>query len=195
MSSNERSPTDFCKKNILREKKKADTTGSTMPRHHHVGREQRLAFIQRELRQDWVGGLPYHYLHNRLQLELGTRVCRRSFIADLGVLGWRRRTPIVRSRGSLKRIVRLVRKISDRNINMGIRTIKFVLMFEFNLHVPRDLVEEILLRLNPQAVRYRRYRRLVRRRYTSRGVLYALHCDGWDKLRPWGICFHGAGID
>lgn len=58
--------------------------------------------------------------------------------------------------------------------------------------IDRETVRQLLLYVDPVGVYSRRRRRLVRRRYVARGPNYLLHIDGWDKLKPYGICVHGA---
>ena len=139
---------------------------------------QRRDFIRRALYNDWVGGLPIDYLYDRLRDEFdGPLISQRTFLRDLQSLRLVRRNNV--NAANLPRIVRLVHIISMRSVNNGIRVVQHILAFEFNLFVPRDVVGRILLELDRNAVRLRRRRRLVRRTYTSRGVLWATHTDGW----------------
>lgn len=57
--------------------------------------------------------------------------------------------------------------------------------------VKRDMVRDILAALDPEGVRLRRRRRLVRRRYISPGPNFAWHMDSYDKLKPYGIAING----
>ena len=59
------------------------------------------------------------------------------------------------------------------------------------LVVKRDVVMDILRVLDPEGVRLRRRRRLVRRRYMSLGPNFAWHLDSYDKLKPYGIAING----
>ena len=46
--------------------------------------------------------------------------------------------------------------------------------------------------LDPEGVENRSRRRLRRRRYYASGPNFIWHIDGYDKLKPFGICIHGA---
>ena len=45
--------------------------------------------------------------------------------------------------------------------------------------------------LEPDGVALRKKRRLKRRTYHSKGPNYTWHLDGYDKLKPYGICING----
>jgi hypothetical protein len=49
----------------------------------------------------------------------------------------------------------------------------------------------LLKNLNPQAVQRRLNGVLVRRSYQSLGPNHIWHCDGYDKLKPFGFAMHG----
>ena len=57
--------------------------------------------------------------------------------------------------------------------------------------VPRRVVELLLRELDPEGVAERRRHRLKRRTYHNPGPNYAWHCDGYDKLKPFGFAIHG----
>ena len=57
--------------------------------------------------------------------------------------------------------------------------------------VPRRVVELLLRELDPEGVAERRRHRLKSRTYHNPGPNYAWHCDGYDKLKPFGFAIHG----
>ena len=57
--------------------------------------------------------------------------------------------------------------------------------------VTQETVRLLLQILDPAGVELRRRRRLIRRRYQNRGPNFTWHMDGYDKLKPYGICIHG----
>ncbi|KAJ8024871.1 hypothetical protein HOLleu_34905 [Holothuria leucospilota] len=57
--------------------------------------------------------------------------------------------------------------------------------------VSREMVREIIRVLDPEGVELRRRRRLVRRRYYSKGPNYICHMESYDKLKPYGIAING----
>ncbi len=46
--------------------------------------------------------------------------------------------------------------------------------------------------LDPEGVASRRRKTIKRRTYFNRGPNYCWHFDGYDKLKPYGICISGA---
>ena len=55
----------------------------------------------------------------------------------------------------------------------------------------KEDVRLMLLLLDPTGVRLRAARRLRRREYNAKGPNYIWHLDGYDKLKPFGMCIHG----
>lgn len=46
--------------------------------------------------------------------------------------------------------------------------------------------------LDPEGVQLRSRHRLQRRKYKTAGPNHIWHIDGYDKLKPFGFCIHGA---
>lgn len=57
--------------------------------------------------------------------------------------------------------------------------------------VTREIVRQICKQLDPVGVELRKKRRLNRRSYYAKGPNYVWHVDGYDKLKPFGICISG----
>ena len=57
--------------------------------------------------------------------------------------------------------------------------------------VPRVVVAELLRELDPEGVQERSTHRLKRRVYRNPGPNFSWHCDGYDKLKPYGFPIHG----
>ncbi|XP_054890492.1 uncharacterized protein LOC129371933 [Poeciliopsis prolifica] len=55
----------------------------------------------------------------------------------------------------------------------------------------RETVRLLMRLLDPNRVDLRAQNRLRRRLYVSRGPNYVWHIDGYDKLKPYGICING----
>ncbi|XP_072166108.1 uncharacterized protein [Diadema setosum] len=66
------------------------------------------------------------------------------------------------------------------------------LRVRYDLSVPQDVVRQIISVLDPHGVERRSNRRLLRRRYTSRGPNHIIHIDGYDKLKQFGFAVHSA---
>ena len=63
---------------------------------------------------------------------------------------------------------------------------------DYGLVVTRSMVRQILKILDPEGVQARTRHRLRRRRYHAKGPNYIWHIDGYDKLKPFSFCIHGA---
>jgi hypothetical protein len=59
------------------------------------------------------------------------------------------------------------------------------------LTVQKEMVRLIILTLDPVGVRHRQMHRLRRRVYHAAGPNVVWHLDGYDKLKPYGLCVHG----
>ncbi|XP_078372629.1 uncharacterized protein LOC144656265 [Oculina patagonica] len=57
--------------------------------------------------------------------------------------------------------------------------------------VPRIVVQELLKEIDPEGSELRKAHRLKKRKYHNPGPNYAWHCDGYDKLKPFGFAIHG----
>ena len=53
-------------------------------------------------------------------------------------------------------------------------------------------MRNVLKTLDADGVERRSKHRLKRRKYQSKGPNYIWHIDGYDKLKPFGFCIHGA---
>ena len=56
----------------------------------------------------------------------------------------------------------------------------------------QETVRHLLHIIDPVGVATRSRNRLRRRRYINDGPDFMWHIDGYDKLKPYGICIHGA---
>ena len=75
---------------------------------------------------------------------------------------------------------------------IGCRSMHQRLTGSYQLVVTRNVVRQILKVLDPEGVLLRSRHRLRRRQYINKGLNYMWHIDGWDKLKPFGFCVHGA---
>jgi hypothetical protein len=74
----------------------------------------------------------------------------------------------------------------------GYRSMHQRLTNEYGLVVTRNTVRLVLKILDPDGVESRSRHRLRRRLYSAKGPNYLWHIDGYDKLKPFGFCIHGA---
>lgn len=84
------------------------------------------------------------------------------------------------------------REIQTSGQCIGYRTMWRRLMLDYNMYVKRDDVMEIMRALDPVGVELRKAHRLRRRVYFAKGPNFVWHIDGYDKLKPYGFCIHGA---
>ena len=64
-------------------------------------------------------------------------------------------------------------------------------LLDAGMNTSKEFVRLVLLTLDPEGVSLRRRRRLARRRFNGKGPNYIWHADGYDKLKPYGLCIHG----
>lgn len=93
----------------------------------------------------------------------------------------------------LEDIVRAVlEELSSSGENAGYRQMRQRLPLNHQLIATSELVRLVLNVVDPSGVVSRRARRLQRRIYTNKGQNFAIHIDGWDELKPFGISVHDA---
>ena len=63
---------------------------------------------------------------------------------------------------------------------------------DHQLIVTRNIVRRVIKILDPEGVEARSRHRLRRRNYSTKGSNYLRHIDGYDKIKPFGFCVHGA---
>ena len=59
------------------------------------------------------------------------------------------------------------------------------------MRVPRIVIEQLVRELDPGGGQGRKAHRLKRRTYQNAGPNHSWHCDGYDKLKPYGFPRHG----
>lgn len=72
----------------------------------------------------------------------------------------------------------------------GYRSLWHTLRME-GIQVPRIIVQQLLAEMDPAGRDLRMAHRLTRRQYHNPGPNHAWHCDGYDKLKPYGFPVHG----
>ena len=56
------------------------------------------------------------------------------------------------------------------------------------MRVPRIVTEQLVRELDPVGVQKRKAYHLKRETYQNAGANRSWHCDGYDKLKPYGFC-------
>lgn len=100
----------------------------------------------------------------------------------------RRRTEWEQDINRIRQLV--IHEIQSASQYVGYRTITSILSRKYNIRVPRTIVSRMMRQEDPEGVYNRRLRRFVRRQFYSPGPNYTWHVDGYDKLKPYGICIH-----
>lgn len=94
---------------------------------------------------------------------------------------------------SLVDIVRaIIQELHGTSPNVGYRQMRRILLVDYGLIASCELVRLALTVVDPEGVAARQRRCLQRRQYVNLGPNFAIHIDGWDKLKPFGISVHGA---
>ena len=83
-------------------------------------------------------------------------------------------------------------KLRESGRILGYRAMHQRLTNERNLVFTRDIVRRVLKILDPEGVEARSRHKLRKRKYHTKGPNYLWHIDGYDKLKPFGFCVHGA---
>jgi len=97
------------------------------------------------------------------------------------------------SQHSLEEIIQgILLELSASGENAGYRQMRQRLLINHGLAATFEMVRLILGLIDPQGVALRQAGRLRRRIYINNGPNFAIHLDGWDKLKPYGLSIHGA---
>ena len=66
------------------------------------------------------------------------------------------------------------------------------LLKDHGLVIHRETVRRLVKGLDPEGLELRSKKRFKRRKYVAAGPSFIWHLDGYDKLKPFGFCIHGA---
>jgi hypothetical protein len=78
--------------------------------------------------------------------------------------------------------------------NVGYSQMRQILLVHHGIVATCETVRLALSVIDPSGVMLRQSKTLRRRVYRNAGPNFAIHFDGWDKLKPYGVSVHG-GID
>lgn len=119
----------------------------------------------------------------------GIRISLRQLKRILRRLGCTRR----RNLSDLQEIVEAVEtELAGSGRLLGYRAMHQRLVNHHRLVTTREVVRHTLRIFDPEGVELRSRQRLRRRVYRCKGPNYLWHIDGYDKLKPFGFCVHGA---
>ena len=141
--------------------------------------------------EDEEGLLRYYFYRGFEYEEIRTFLCKYHgkdmSISTLKSYGLSRRHPdynVESVREAMKNIV------DGPGCLRGYRSVWHSLQL-LGMRVPRIVVQELLREIDPEGTEIRKAHRLKRRIYHNPGPNYAWHCDGYDKLKPFGFPIHG----
>ena len=134
-------------------------------------------------------GFDYSEILGFLLLCHGIQISLRQLKRILSAKGLYRRRAYS---SSVDVITAVERELEGSGRLLGYRQMHQRLRCHYGFTVDRHSVRLILKTLDPDGVEQRSRRRLIRRQYRSEGPNYIWHIDGYDKLKPYGFCIHGA---
>ena len=132
-------------------------------------------------------GFTYEEIRNFLQINHGLEISITTLKRRIKAYGLKRRMPdydVGQIRAAIENI------LDGYGSIQGYRAVWHTLQLK-GLRVPRIVVQEILREIDPEGTQLRKAHRLKRRVYHNPGPNYAWHCDGYDKLKPFGFPIHG----
>ena len=119
----------------------------------------------------------------------GIQICLRQLKRILRSRGLQRR----RRFSPIQDIVDAVEEeLQGSGCSIGYRLMHQRLQNDRGLAVDHETVRQIVKGLDPEGVDFRSRRKLRRRKYFAKGPNFIWHTDGYDKLKPFGFCIHGA---
>lgn len=84
------------------------------------------------------------------------------------------------------------RELQGSGSLVGYRQMHQRLRTDYGLVVYRETMRTILKIFDPDSVERRLKRKLKRKKYHCKGPKYIWYIDGYNKLKPFGFCIHGA---
>lgn len=134
-------------------------------------------------------GLDYSEILISLLLFHGITLSLRQLKRILARKGLRRR----KNQSSPYEIVEAVeQEIRKTGSLLGYRQMHQRLRLDYGIVTSKESVRTALSFLDPEGVSLRSRHKLKRRKYFAKGPNYVWHMDGYDKLKPYGFCIHGA---
>lgn len=144
--------------------------------------------VRHSLVRDYFGmGLRQFEIRQLLAVHHNLVISPRQLQRDLHHLQLFRRKHL----STLADVVVFIRQqISESGMCLGYRLMHLKCLHS-GLIVPKETVRMLLKILDPNGVELRTRGRLHRRQYHASGPNFLWHMDGYDKLKPYGLCVHG----
>ena len=134
-------------------------------------------------------GLDYSEIINFLLLVHGIPLSVHQLQRVLFSKGLCRR----KNHSDIEEVIAAVKRELDCSGSLiGYRQMYQRLRVNYGLLVSREIVRHALKLLDPDGVERRSQHKLKRRAYSAKGPNFIWHLDGYDKLKPFGLCIHKA---
>ncbi|OAV85692.1 hypothetical protein PTTG_07057 [Puccinia triticina 1-1 BBBD Race 1] len=133
-------------------------------------------------------------MRSQLRSELGLVVCPRTVERYLRRLKLKQRqNDLADGKITREQVVELIKHARDALLanTAGYRRMRQILVTNYGLHIPRQLVYDILKEVDPEGIKMRLKKTCKRRVFRSTGPNHIWAADGHDKLKPYGITVYG----
>jgi len=139
--------------------------------------------------------IEYYFRLGLRQIELMAILCSRhnEVIGERHLRGLLRNKNLRRRSGysEFDEIVNFIENQLNCSGNLHGYRWMYLKCLHAGLTVRKEDIRFIIGVLEPAGVATRKKRRLIRRKYFASGPNFVWHMDGYDKLKPYGICISG----
>ncbi|KAI7951433.1 hypothetical protein MJO28_007117 [Puccinia striiformis f. sp. tritici] len=133
-------------------------------------------------------------MRSRLIKDTGKKVSKRTVERYLAALQLtQRRDDIADGKVTRDQVKSLIQHARTQLLtdSAGYRRMRAILMHEYQTHVPRQVVYELLSEIDPQGMQDRLRHACKQRVFKVSGPNHIWSADGHDKLKPYGITIYG----
>ncbi|EFP77309.2 uncharacterized protein PGTG_03265 [Puccinia graminis f. sp. tritici CRL 75-36-700-3] len=139
-------------------------------------------------------GLTVAEMRSQLSRELGLNVSQRTVERYLRRLNLKQRqNDLANGKTTREEVVELVRHARDALLanTAGYRRMRQILVTNYGLRLPRQVVYDILREVDPEGMQLRLKKTCQRRVFRTTGPNHIWSADGHDKLKRFGITVYG----
>ncbi|EFP77836.2 uncharacterized protein PGTG_03792 [Puccinia graminis f. sp. tritici CRL 75-36-700-3] len=133
-------------------------------------------------------------MRSQLLSELGVNVCHRTVERYLRRLKLKQRqNDLANGKITREEVVELVRHARDALLanTAGYRRMRQILVTNYGVHLPRQVVYDILREVDPEGMQLRLKKTCKRRVFHTTGPNHIWSADGHNKLNRFGITVYG----
>ena len=165
------------------------SSGAVVPSYLPLERQSALSRLQL-ITEYFYAGFKYFEIVLLLCSRHNINISIRHLKRILKTNNLRRRNDVKTPLKDVEDLIRKEIKLSGQCI--GYRSMWRRLIHDYKIQVKRNDVMRLIREVDPEGVSLRKAHKLKRRRYCVRGPNYVWHVDGYDKLKPFGLCIHGS---